>query len=169
MQQDSRPESEMEQISTGGATFLIRKWLPLTPLIFCILISFLTSKQMWRWDFETAGRLAIAVIAGLCFYGLVRYFVSGFADVVWINDSQIRFKKDGQTATTPLTNIEELRSSQYFPLTYPFSLRQYRIRLRFTEPFGMGKQIQFFLWSPGFHSKAPRDELDRLLRRIKDS
>lgn len=169
MLEESIPLSEMEQISTEGATFLTRKWFPLTPLIFCVILSALTSERAWQWDLETAGKIAVSIFVGLCFFGLFRFLVSGIADVVWVNDSHIRFEKDGQTETMPLSNIEELRSCAYFPLMYPFSQKPYRIRLRFTEPIGMGKQIQFFLRGPGLHSKTPREELERLLKRIQSA
>lgn len=169
MLNESIPRSDMEQISTEGPTFLIRRWVPLTPLIFVIVFVGVNSKHVWGWNRETVGQFVTPLVFGLCLSFLIRYLVSDFADVVWVNNSHIRFEKDGQTETMPLSNIEELRSCAYFPLLYPFSQKPYRIRLRFQEPIGMGESIQFFLRGPGLHSKTPREELERLLNRIQSA
>lgn len=100
-------------------------------------------------------------------YFLARYLVSGFADEVWINETCIRFEKNGQQETTSLTNIEELKS-YYFRSGFPFNFRQYLVRIRFTEPIEMGKQIRFFIRSPapgGLHHE--KEILEILIANIK--
>lgn len=165
MQQDPGPESEMEQISSDAATFLCKKWLPLTPLLFFILISFVTSRQMWRWDLESVRDLVVAVIIGGCLSALFRFLVSGFVDRVWMNDSQIRFQTAGRQATTSLKNVEELKSF-FIPKNYP-AHRHYFIRLRFSEPVGSRQQICFWFQSSLIGAESPREKLDQLLDRIQ--
>ncbi|WP_145112292.1 hypothetical protein [Gimesia panareensis] len=155
----------MEQISSDSATFLCKKWLPLTPLLFFILISFVTSGRMWRWDLESARDLVVAVIIGGCLSALFRFLVSGFVDRVWMSDSQIRFQTAGRQETTSLKNVEELKS-YFVPVNYP-AHRQYFLSLRFAEPVGSRQQIRFWIQSPLVGAESPREKLDQLLDRIQ--
>jgi hypothetical protein len=154
-----------EQISSDSATLLCKKWLPLTPLIFFIPISFVTSRQMWNWDFESVRDLGFAVMIAGCLSALFRFLVSGLVDRVWMNDCQIRFQTAGRQETTSLKNVEEVKSC-YIPMNFP-AHRHYFLKLRFSEPVGNQQQIRFWIQSPLVGSESPREKLDQLLDRIQ--
>ncbi|WP_417388894.1 hypothetical protein [Gimesia sp.] len=164
---ESPPLTEMTSVSAGFNTFVLKKWIPLVTLLFWITIFYLTSIPVGDWDLKKTGSMTVAILVGLSLYLLARYLVSGFADEVWMNETCIRFEKNGQQETTPLTNIEELKS-YYFRSGFPFNFRQYLVRIRFTEPIEMGKQIRFFIRSPapgGLHHE--KEILEKLIANIQ--
>lgn len=165
MHPETEETEEWELISSDSTTFLCKKWLPLSPLIFLIPISFVTSRRMWNWDLESVRDLGFAVMIAVCLSALFRFLVSSFADRVWMNDRQIRFQTAGRQETTSLQNVEELRS-YYVPMNFP-PHRHYFLRLRFSEPVGNLQQIRFWIQSPLVGSKSPREKLDQLLERIQ--
>ncbi|MCA9005588.1 MAG: hypothetical protein KDA70_09980 [Planctomycetaceae bacterium] len=169
MSQESPPLTELTFISAGFNTFTLKKWFPIATLCFWLTMAFLSSKTVSDWDYEKIRSIVLGIFVALGLFFLARYLVSGFADEVWMNETCIRFQKDGQQETTPLTNIEELKS-YHFQLGFPFNFPQYLVRMRFAEPLEMGKQIRFFIRSPapgGLHHE--KEILETLVAHIQNA
>lgn len=62
---------------------------------------------------------------------------SDFADGVWVDDESILFKQDDKTEKNALGNVDELKS-YYYPLGFLYNSKQSVVKIKFTEPIGMG-------------------------------
>lgn len=162
---EEREHERMDYIAADAHTFFLKTWLPLSVVIFWIVIS--VNWIRWGdWDLKTVGLVVLQMFTAIPLFYLIRYFVSGFADGVWVDDESILFKKDGKTEKTSLENIEEMKSS-YCLWGAPFNSRQYLVRIKFSEPIGIGETVRFFLQSHVGKSGSDKAVLENLVERIK--
>ena len=148
MSSEDNEHERMDYITADAPTFLLKTWIPLSAVFFWMVIS--VNWIPWGvWNSKTAGLVVLQMLTVIPIFYLIHYFVSGYADGVWIDDENesILFQKDGTTEKTALKNIEVVKSS-YFLWGAPFNSKQYLVRIKFTEPIEMGKKIRFLSEAP---------------------
>ncbi|MFH1301916.1 MAG: hypothetical protein ABIK07_12725 [Planctomycetota bacterium] len=166
MKCETNEHERMESITAEGPGFLQKIWLPLSAVIFWMVVFAANWIPAGAWDLKKTGLVILQLLTAIPVYYLIRYLVSGFADGVWVDDESILFKKDGKTEKTALSNIEELKSF-YYLLGFPFNSRQYVVKIKLSEPIGMGNRIRFFIRSPVGNSGPDKAILEKLVERIK--
>lgn len=165
MNHQSNMHERMEYISADVNTFLLKTWTPLSVTIVW-MVGFTAS---WinsdNWNLKSVGHIVVLITTATSLYYLIRYFVSGFADEVWMDDENILFKKDGKSVKSSLNNVEEIKSF-YFAYMVPFNSKQYLVRIKFSESNELGKQIRFFVRGPRFNQKSDKAVIEILVERI---
>ncbi|QDT96349.1 hypothetical protein [Gimesia aquarii] len=165
MNYEAREYERMEYIVADSHTFLLKTWLPLSALIFWILIFNLTMVPL---DLKKVGLVILGVCSGLVLYFLFRYFVASFADSVWVDDKSILFKVNGKTEKIALRTIEELKSF-YIPINSWFFNNQYIVKFKYSESIGTDKTICFFIRTPVRGDNFGQSAVGLLVERIKIS